>query len=69
MLPFQERGSLEPGIGLEIHRTGPRSPTSNQAEDTLYPLPHAIHLRAPALSDLTPIAQLQRCSQLFRRRL
>ena len=39
----------------------PRSRTSNQADDTLYSLPHAIHLCAPALSDRH---QLQRCSQL-----
>ena len=43
---------------MEIHRNGPRPPTSNQADDTLYSLPHAIHLRAPALSDLTPIAEV-----------
>ncbi len=43
---------------MEIHRNEPRSRTSNQADDALYSLPHAIHLRAPALSDLTPIAEV-----------
>src|SRR5271166_832598 len=43
---------------MKIHRNGPRSPISNQAGDTLYSLLHAIHLRASALPDLTPIAKV-----------
>jgi len=43
---------------LEIRHDGPRSPTSNQLDDAPYPLLQAIHLRAPALPDLTPITKM-----------
>ncbi len=60
--PARERNPpLAPWLWVqltEIHRHAPRPRTSNQADDALYLLPRAIHLRAPALSDLTPIAEV-----------